>query len=80
MCHNLKLNFASLSMLPPFKIVTRKRKGDQILHFLWVECAPSCTWVRGGGQTNIGRGSGSIQWFVYDEGVCKGIKVVINTI
>ena len=78
---NLELNFASLSMLPPFKIVTRKRKGDQILHFLWVECAPSCTWVRGGGgQTNIGRGSGSIQWFVYDGGVCKGIKVVINTI
>ena len=70
-------------MLPPFKIVTRKRKGDQILHFLWVECAPSCTWVRGGGggeQTNIGRGSGSIQWFVYGGGVCKGIKVVINMI
>ena len=34
----------------------------------------------GGGQTNIGRGSGSIQWFVYGGGVCKGIKVVINTI
>ena len=34
----------------------------------------------GGEQTNIGRGSGSIQWFVYGGGVCKGIKVVINTI
>ena len=35
---------------------------------------------RGREQTNIGRGSGSIQWFVYGGGVCKGIKVVINTI
>ena len=75
MCQHLELNFASLSMLPPFKIVTRKRKGDQILHFLWVECAPSCTLVGGGGgagkgkQTNIGRCSGSIEWFVYGGGV-----------
>ena len=34
----------------------------------------------GGEQTNIGRGSGSIQWFLYGGGVWKGIKVVINTI
>ena len=71
LCRNLELKFASLSMLPLFKIVTQKMKGDQILHFLWVECAPSCTWVRGGKgeQTNIGRCSGSIQWFVYGGGV-----------
>ena len=30
----------------------------------------------GGEQTNIGRGSGSILWFV----CCKGIEVVINMI
>ena len=39
-------------MLPLFEIVTRKVKGDQILHFWWVECAPSCAWVGEGKRGN----------------------------
>ena len=39
---------------------------------LWVECAPSCTFVGGGWgkgtQTNIERDSGSIQRFMYSGG------------
>ena len=43
---------------------------------MWIECAPLCTWLRRGAQTNIGRGPGSIQSFEWARGEIADINMI----